>query len=255
MWNLRNLIKLFATFLMALPLFACQSDNLAKPNQMVCGADKMKTKKLINMNDYKGKNFGAKYGKLPLRPFEVVLTFDDGPNPEITPEILKILESECVKATFFMVGDRIKENPQIAKQVLQAGHSIGLHSMSHGSMKNLSDTEQIEDYQSVLKAAKTEIGDLPFSLYRFPFLQDTENLTKYINSQGGNVISVDATAFDWEEKANDESILLFTIAGLKANGNSGIILLHDNQKSAAHALPILLKELRSQGYRIVALSQ
>src|SRR5271165_7340723 len=68
---------------------------------------------------------------LPLNDHEVVLTFDDGPLPPYTTRVLDILDSECVKATFFLVGQMAKAHPEVVRRIHQAGHSIGTHSYTH----------------------------------------------------------------------------------------------------------------------------
>lgn len=207
----------------------------------------------INLAQFSGQNFGEKkYSQLPLKPFEVVLSFDDGPT-YVTPKILETLKQNCVKATFFMVGDRINENPQIAREVLAQGHSIGLHSMSHLSMQSLNDAQQIADFEQNKAASEAAFGTNIAHFYRFPFLQDTQNLTNYLNQNNFNVISTDTIAYDWEENADIKSVHKKIFAQLDMHNNSGIILLHDNRELAANALPSLLKSLKKMGYKIVKL--
>src|SRR3569623_1860287 len=68
---------------------------------------------------------------LPLKDHEVVLTFDDGPLPKYSNQILKILADECIKATFFEIGEQAKANPEGVRKLIAAGHTVGTHSMTH----------------------------------------------------------------------------------------------------------------------------
>ena len=77
--------------------------------------------------------FNKKYltCEIPNNGQTVYLTFDDGPVPEITPEVLKILERRSIRATFFCIGDNVKKYPQLFQQVISAGHTVGNHSFNH----------------------------------------------------------------------------------------------------------------------------
>jgi peptidoglycan/xylan/chitin deacetylase (PgdA/CDA1 family) len=71
--------------------------------------------------------------RVPTQEKVVALTFDDGPHPEFTPEVLDILKKENVKATFFMIGERMEKYPEIVKEVMKQGHLIGNHTYTHPS--------------------------------------------------------------------------------------------------------------------------
>src|ERR1700755_1095463 len=74
---------------------------------------------------------------LPLRDHEVVLTFDDGPWPPTTPKVLETLASECVRATFFLIGKPASEHPDLVKRIAAEGHTIGSHTWTHLSLKQI----------------------------------------------------------------------------------------------------------------------
>lgn len=98
----------------------------------------------------------------------IYLTFDDGPHPQNTVKILDVLEQYNVQATFFMVGEQIQENPQIAKEIVKRGHSIGYHSFSHVHINELTVQEFLFDLKQAKQLEKKY--ELNFrKLYRPPY--------------------------------------------------------------------------------------
>jgi peptidoglycan/xylan/chitin deacetylase (PgdA/CDA1 family) len=132
-----------------------------------CGPDKLNTSRTITL-----KREGAAYGTnqhaaLPLAKGEVVLTFDDGPSLENTPAVLKALSDQCAKATFFMIGQNIVQQTELARRVVREGHSTGIHSDTHPHLASLTVEQQLEDLKRSRAAYKTAFGaETP--AYRFP---------------------------------------------------------------------------------------
>jgi peptidoglycan/xylan/chitin deacetylase (PgdA/CDA1 family) len=200
-----------------------------------------------------GTNQYPSQPQLPLAEHEVVLTFDDGPQPPYTDSILKTLAAECVKATFFMVGRQASQSPEAARRVLAAGHSIGTHSQNHPLVFDrvplASAQREIDDgIASVSAALGNPNAVAPF--FRIPGLLRVAPVEDYLNSRGISVWSVDADADDWYRTATPESVVQKALSRLGQKGR-GILLLHDNQPVTALALPILLRKLKTRGYRIV----
>ena len=189
---------------------------------------------------------------LPLRDHEVVLTFDDGPLPAHTNGILDILAGQCVKATFFMVGRMAKEFPETARRVYDEGHSIGTHSENHpfrfGEMAPEHIKSEIDDGIAHVSEA---LGDpakvAPF--FRIPGLRRAEGVEAYLAELGIMVWSADFPADDWRHISSTQVIRL-ALSRLEAKGK-GILLLHDIQERTLVALPVILRELKARGYRIV----
>ena len=248
--KVRLLNSIFA--ILPLFLFGCSSAPIFNnPNQCI---GKIGISRIINLAQFKGQNFGSiGFQKLDLKPYEVVLTFDDGPTDDVTQSIISILKDNCTNATFFMIGNNIEKNTAIGREVLKGGNSIGLHSYSHLSMQSLENKAQIEDFGHVRQVAKNAFGNKSAPFYRFPFLKNTDNLIKHANDNGFNIMSVDVIAYDWEASATPQSIINNVLNGLEKNNNSGIILMHDNQKINIEALPKLLDALRAKNYKIVKL--
>ena len=190
--------------------------------------------------------------QLPLAEREVVLTFDDGPLPPYTDSILRTLAAECVKATFFMVGRQASLNPEAARRVYDAGHTIGTHSQNHpltfDTMALSRAQREIDDGVTSVKAALDDRPVAPF--FRIPGLLRTNAVEDYLASRGLSVWSADADADDWYRTSTPESVVAKAMSRIEKTGR-GIILLHDIQPVTALALPKLLRELKARGYRVV----
>ena len=110
-----------------------------------CGADTLGTTRTLTLKREYGAWGTKQHLPLPLNKGEVVLTFDDGPRPETTPLVLKALADQCVKATFFMVGNNIAQFPDLARRVAREGHSTGMHSYAHPDLRTLTQADQLAD--------------------------------------------------------------------------------------------------------------
>ena len=199
---------------------------------------------LIGSQDYRES--------LPLEDHEIVLTFDDGPLPPSTTRILDILASECVKATFFMVGRMAQSYPALVQRAYAEGHTIATHSQNHPltfqRMPVDKAAREIEDgFQSVRTALGNPKGVSDF--FRFPGLMRQASVERYLTSRGYQTWSVDFMADDWRH-INDNEIVRRAITRIEARGR-GILLLHDIHPKTALALPALLRELKARGYKIV----
>jgi peptidoglycan/xylan/chitin deacetylase (PgdA/CDA1 family) len=189
---------------------------------------------------------------LPLKDHEVVLTFDDGPLPKYSNQILKMLDDECIKATFFIIGEQAKANPEGVRKLVAAGHTVGTHSMNHPLTF---DRMPIEKYEPQINggiewtsAAMTDPTKLaPF--FRIPGLMRAEGVENYLISRGIQVWSADFPADDWRHVSSDR-VYQLAMQRLEAKGK-GILLLHDIQPRTVAALPKIIRDLKARGYRIV----
>lgn len=189
---------------------------------------------------------------LPLKDHEVVLTFDDGPLPKYSNQVLQILADECIKATFFIIGSQAKANPEGVRKLVAAGHTVGTHSMDHPLTFDRMPIEkaeaEINGGIAWTSAAMTDPTQLaPF--FRIPGLMRAEGVEKYLISRGIQVWSADFPADDWRHVASDR-VYQLAIQRLEAKGK-GILLLHDIQARTVAALPKIIRDLKARGYRIV----
>jgi peptidoglycan/xylan/chitin deacetylase (PgdA/CDA1 family) len=189
---------------------------------------------------------------LPLNDHEVVLTFDDGPLPKHTKPILDILAAQCIKATFFIVGQMANAYPQELRAIRDAGHTIGTHTQNHPlRMNRMSIEENKAEIDGGIASAAAALGDpaqvAPF--LRIPGLLRSSEVEDYLTSKGIQTWSADFPADDWH-RISPARVTQLAISRLEAKGR-GILLLHDIQARTEKALPSILRELKARGYRIV----
>ena len=193
---------------------------------------------------------------LPLRDHEVVLTFDDGPWPATTPRVLRTLARECVRATFFLIGKPASEFPWIVQAAAVEGHSIGHHTWTHFSLRQMPTPDAVEEINHGISAVEmaqhrveTTTPSTPF--FRFPGFESTPALLDLLQSRGIGVFSTDLLANDWTRMTPRQELGLL-VKRLKLV-NRGIILLHDSQPTTAAMLPAFLHYLKEHNYRVVHL--
>jgi peptidoglycan/xylan/chitin deacetylase (PgdA/CDA1 family) len=190
---------------------------------------------------------------LPLADKEVVLTFDDGPLPPYSEQILDILAAQCVKATYFLVGRMARAYPAAARRIYQAGHTIGTHSEDHPSrFRKLSvEKVRVEIDQGIADVAAA-LGDpkelAPF--FRIPGLARSDTIERELAARSLVVFSSDTVADDWHRRIRSSEIVRRAMSRLEKRGK-GILLLHDIHPATVAALPGLLRELKEKGFRIV----
>ena len=193
------------------------------------------------------------YGKtLPLKDREVVLTFDDGPLPKYSNQILDILAAHCAKATFFLVGRQASDNPEGVRKVRDAGHTVATHTQNHPTgMDRLPldrSRQEIEQGIASVTAALAD-GTAPAPFVRMPGLRTNDGIEEYARAKGLQVWSADFPADDWRD-VSAARVYELAMKRLHAKGK-GILLLHDIQPRTVAALPRILHELKVRGYRIV----
>jgi peptidoglycan/xylan/chitin deacetylase (PgdA/CDA1 family) len=177
------------------------------------------------------------------------LTFDDGPWPHSTEQMLQVLADNDVKATFFMVGREAKRRPQVARAVLDAGMAIGNHSWDHPS-KPANPVKQIEDTNDELEQA---LGFRP-NMFRPPYGIVTNGMARQAIRDHQAVILWNCSAADWD-KPGAGSIASMTIAQARPGG---IALLHDgggDRSQTIEAVTRIIRELRAKGYRFVTIPE
>jgi peptidoglycan/xylan/chitin deacetylase (PgdA/CDA1 family) len=189
---------------------------------------------------------------LPLMDHEVVLTFDDGPLPPYTNRILDTLASECVKATFFMVGRMVQGYPAVVRRVYNEGHTIANHSQTHPfTFHKMTVEHAAQEIEGGFASLNSALGDpkavAPF--FRFPGLLRQDSVERYLAAHHDMAWSVDFVADDWTHIRSEE-VARRAISRVAARGK-GILLLHDIQPATALALPTILKELKARGFKIV----
>ncbi|CAG8553748.1 5524_t:CDS:2 [Gigaspora rosea] len=181
------------------------------------------------------------------------LTLDDGPSP-YTPAILDFLEAQNIKVTFFVVGSRVFESPEILQRAYKFGHQIGIHTWSHPSLTTQSNEQVIAELQWTAKAIKAAIGVTP-SFMRPPFGDYDDRIRNICEQLGYKIVIWDRDTNDWVSDT-DKSFNLQWVEGnftgwVKEAGQPGhISLQHDLYPGAAGQVQPVINVLTKAGYKV-----
>lgn len=190
---------------------------------------------------------------LPLADKEVVLTFDDGPLPRYSNQVLDILAAQCVRATYFLVGEMARAYPAAVRRIYEAGHSIGTHSEDHPSHFDKLSIEKVrQEIDEGIADVSAALGDpdalAPF--FRIPGLARSDAIEDELAARSLIVFSSDTVADDWHRHIRPRDIIARAMSRLEKRGK-GILLLHDIHAATVAALPELLKKLKEAGFHVV----
>lgn len=177
----------------------------------------------------------------------VALTFDDGPDPKATIQILDTLDKYNAKATFFMLGSRVEYYPEIAKKVQEAGHEIGNHSWNHPDLTK-AGVEKVRNEIARTSSIIEDVTGQKATVFRPPYGAINNTVR---NQTDLPVILWDLDTLDWKHRNPD--LLLTHIKGQTKNGS--IILMHDIHQSTAEGLDAVLAYLTGEGYAFVKISE
>ena len=192
----------------------------------------------------------------------IALTFDDGPDPEFTPQILRILAERDVKATFFVIGLNADLNSGLLRQIADAGHEIGNHTFTHPNIAAISHEQLALELNATERLFESELGRRSV-LFRPPYAEDVEPETPdqvapllLISERGYYTIGMQIDPLDWSRPGTD-AIVQAVIAGATA-GAGNVVLLHDgggDRSQTVAALPRIIDGLRAQGFALVTTSE
>jgi peptidoglycan/xylan/chitin deacetylase (PgdA/CDA1 family) len=212
--------------------------------------------RIVEIDTTGGPGFGFEHFKQYdfLRDKEVVLTFDDGPWPGNTPAVLRALADECLKATFFEIGKHATWHPEITKQVIEAGMTVGTHTWSHQDLARNPYAKDIEQAKAEIEMGISAVhmaagGGKVAPFFRFPALQHPPQLMSYLAERNIGVFSTDIDSRDFKLHKPEE-VIKSVMSQLEKHGK-GIILVHDFKHHTAEALPELLRQLKAGGYKVV----
>ena len=180
-------------------------------------------------------------------PKSILLTFDDGPDPVNTIEILDILDRNKVKALFFIIGEKGTANPQILEEMSSRGHSIGIHTYSHSSFFGFYPVERVlSEIRTTHDVISQVTGKAPL-FFRPPFGVTNPSIAKAVKKTGYMTIGWSVRSFDTKIKKGDE-ILDKTLKKLKGGD---IVLFHDTVKGTVDMLNSFITECRQKGFEFV----
>jgi peptidoglycan/xylan/chitin deacetylase (PgdA/CDA1 family) len=219
--------------------------HLRFPLVSIAGAAALLAALALLADSHRIQVFGAHRADIPATGKVVALSFDDGPSPRSTETILAELRRRSVPATFFLIGRRIEQRPDLARRILRDGHQIGNHSYSHPRMvleRPRAYAEEIDRTDRLIR----ELGYGGSIDFRPPYGQKLLVLPWLLAQRGKLDVlwSVDSRDYMDPDPASIARRVLRRVRP------GSIVLLHDSPRTAA-ALPALLDGLLSRGYRLV----
>ncbi|CCD83673.1 putative polysaccharide deacetylase; putative Chitin deacetylase [Bradyrhizobium sp. ORS 285] len=214
------------------------------------------TSRVLSVNPKNYPRVGLKSfpDTLPLEDGEVILTFDDGPSPPMTNKVLAALARECVRATFFLVGQPASGRAELVRKIAAEGHTVGHHTYTHAHLAHITPEQAVDEIdrgiaadEKALNGAETTTPSTPF--FRFPYFESTPATLELLQSRGIAVFGADFWASDWTAMSPQQTLKLL-VKRLNL-ARKGIILLHDPQPRTVAMLPAFLRYLKDHGYRVV----
>lgn len=195
--------------------------------------------------------------KLPIYCVEtekpqLSVSFDAAWGADDTDELLRILEENQVKATFFLCGYWVEKYPEEVKKIAAAGHDIGNHSATHPHMSQITAEQISEELQKCHQEVKQLTG-IDMELFRPPFGEYDNHVIETATANGYYTIQWDVDSLDWQEKGPEAEIQ--QVLNHKHLGNGSILLFHNDAKYTPQVLDTILKGLKEKGYEIVPISE
>ena len=225
---------------------------IAKTNSCPGNANALGVSRTIEIDTTGGPGFGLQQYRAYdfLKPGEVVLTFDDGPLPGPTRKIVKALAAQCTKAIFFPVGKLAAGYPEVLREIMKGGHTIGSHTFNHLDLRK-NAKKAVDQIESGFSTVKVALGQPGAPFFRYPYLRDSKESIKYLGGRNIAVFSMDFDSYDF--KIRSPKKLLNRIKRKLKEKGKGILLMHDINKTTAKTMPAILEWLQKEGYKIVHL--
>jgi len=187
--------------------------------------------------------------RLPAACKRVALTFDDGPHPRFTAEVLDLLARQRVKASFFVIGTNVERYPDIAARIVNEGHSLGAHGYDHRDITSLSKAELEKDLKRCRDAIRTATG-IDSLLFRPPRGRVDLRSISRVCALGYRLVHWTKTYNDYRKEGTEQLIDRMLADPLRARD---IVLLHDHNPHTVEALGRMFPDWRKQGLEFHAL--
>ena len=181
---------------------------------------------------------------------KIAISFDCAWGTEYTDTILRYLDQNDIKCTFFAVQFWVEKYPEYAKKIVESGHELGTHSRTHSYMSKLSETEIADELKTSSDAIEKITGQRP-TLFRAPYGDYDNLLIDTAKKAGLFTIQWDVDSLDWKNLSASE-IALRIVNGVKSGS---IILCHNNGLHTAEALPMIFSTLKNRGYQFVPIGE
>ncbi len=184
---------------------------------------------------------------------EIALTFDDGPSPQYTPQILNILQVNGVHATFFCIGEQVQADPDLVLQEANAGHVVANHSWNHPDLTTLTTDQVHAQLSDTSNAIQSADGQMPV-FFRPPYGAINEDVQSQGAQLGLRPILWNVDTLDWELPGSDNIVK----TALDNASNGAVILMHDgggDRSQTVAALPAIISGLKERGFQLVTIKQ
>lgn len=185
----------------------------------------------------------------PERERTLYLTFDDGPDPLHTPPLLDLLSAHGVRASFFLIGDRVEANAPLVQRIVDEGHTLGNHSFSHPRFETLSLQRQLEEIEHTDRLLSRFDG-APRHAFRPPRGVLPLRLVWHFARNGR---AIDYWSYDTLDYGRGEASKLVEIARRQPPRGGDILLMHDDSSVSLEMLTLLIPEWKTQGFALEAL--
>ncbi|MGX1132395.1 cellulose synthase/poly-beta-1,6-N-acetylglucosamine synthase-like glycosyltransferase/peptidoglycan/xylan/chitin deacetylase (PgdA/CDA1 family) [Streptomyces glaucescens] len=189
----------------------------------------------------------------------IALTFDDGPDPTWTPQVLEILEEYDVPATFFVLGSMVARHPDIVADMVEQGNEIGLHTFTHVDLSYQSEARVNREMQQTQLALAGAAG-ITTTLFRAPYSSKTDAIDNYswqvyeqLGEQGYTSVFIDTDSEDWKRPGVSKIVEWAT----PEDGEGASVLFHDaggERSQTIEALPKYIEKMRAKGYTFTTVS-
>ena len=203
-----------------------------------------------------GQWYGRTFTGLPRSSRQIALTYDDGPNDPHTLRLLEVLARQDVQATFFLIGSHVQQHPEIAREIVQAGHAVGNHTFTHPLLTFKSESEIRQQLSECRAALQDAIGEHS-NLFRPPFGGRRPAVLRVARELGMQPVMWNVTGYDWNAPPAD--VIERKVAKQIRGGD--VILLHDgghkemgaDRSQTVMATDRLIVRYKSEGYEFVTI--
>lgn len=190
---------------------------------------------------------------------QVAITFDDGPDAEWTPQILDVLRDKGVKATFFMVGTKMEDHPELVQRMVAEGHEIGVHTYTHPNLAKVSKERALLEFNASQRLIEKITGRStllfrpPYKADNLPHSEEEIIPLQLAQKRGYLTVSNSIDPMDWERPGVEQIVQRVK----EARSQGQVVLLHDaggDRQQTVEALPLIIDYLQARGDRIVPLA-
>lgn len=192
--------------------------------------------------------------QVPTSEKVIAFTFDDGPNPIYTRQLLEIFAEVKGKATFFMIGEQMGKFPEVVKEVAEQGHEIGNHTYTHARLSDLEQAQCKDEIERNEELLKELTGKKP-NVFRPPYLDYNKNVQLILEDKGYSLIgALNVEAKDWEQPGME--YILSVSRKYAAKGS--ILIFHDgygDRSQTIESVRTLAFELARKGYQLITVSE